>query len=85
MLSEPSVSIMSLHDTLLQASLTGVVLGGFTVVYFQVPWVTTSGPAITFGCQAAIVAFFILSIITTQLFGARWRERFPPPKTSRTM
>ncbi|KAF2429212.1 MFS general substrate transporter [Tothia fuscella] len=59
-------------------------VGGFCVVYFQVKWVTLSGPAVTFGCQAAIVAFFIVSIIATQLMGAKWRIRFPAPATSRT-
>jgi len=58
-------------------------VGGFCVVYFQVKWVAKSGPAVTFGCQAAIVAFFIISIIITQLFGGRWRKAYPPPVTSR--
>jgi hypothetical protein len=58
-------------------------LGGFTVVYFQVPWVTHNGPGITFGCQAAITAFFITSIIVTQIMGPSWRKSFPAPLTSR--
>lgn len=58
-------------------------VGGFCVVYFQVKWVAHSGPAVTFGCQAAIVAFFIISIIATQLKGASWRAKFPAPATSR--
>jgi hypothetical protein len=57
--------------------------GGFCVVYFQVKWVANNGPAVTFGCQAAIVAFFIISIIATQLKGASWRAKFPAPTTSR--
>jgi hypothetical protein len=59
-------------------------VGGFTVVYFQVKWVTMSGPAITFGCQAAVVAFFIVSIIVTQIKGSSWRQSFPPPQTGKT-
>lgn len=60
-------------------------VGGFCVVYFQVDWVMHNGPGVVFGCQAAIVAFFVLSIVVTQLKGASWRARFPAPVTSRTM
>jgi hypothetical protein len=60
-------------------------IGGFCVVYFQVNWVAHNGPAVTFGCQAAIVAFFIVSIIATQIKGGSWRMKFPAPVTSRTM
>lgn len=58
-------------------------LGGFCVVYFQVKWVHHNGPAVAFGCQAAIVAFFIVSIVVTQLKGENWRAKFPAPATSR--
>ncbi|KAF2454738.1 major facilitator superfamily domain-containing protein [Lineolata rhizophorae] len=59
-------------------------VGGFCVVYFQLDWVHHNGPAIAFGCQAAIVAFFIVSIIAVQLKGRQWRARFPPPVGSRS-
>ncbi|KAF2093009.1 MFS general substrate transporter [Rhizodiscina lignyota] len=59
-------------------------VGGFCVVYLQTPWVANNGPAVTFGCQAAIVAFFIVSIAATQKFGEKWRAKFPPPTGSRT-
>ncbi|KIW08474.1 uncharacterized protein PV09_01376 [Verruconis gallopava] len=59
-------------------------IGGFCVTYFQSDWAAKNGPAVTFGCQAAIVAFFILSIIATQVKGASWRIKFPAPQTSRT-
>lgn len=49
------------------------------MVYFQLQWVGKSGPAVTFGCQAAIVGFFIVSIITTQVMGEKWRRQFPAP------
>lgn len=58
--------------------------GGFSVSYFQLKWATKSGPAITFGSQAAIVGFFVISIILTQWQGPKWRKRFPAPATSRT-
>lgn len=38
-----------------------------------------SGPAVTFGCQAAIIAAAIASIIAVQVFGASWRRSFPVP------
>jgi len=59
-------------------------VGGFCVSYFQLKWALHSGPAVTFGSQAAIVGFFVLSIIATQVMGAKWRIKFPPPATSRT-
>jgi hypothetical protein len=54
------------------------------VTYFQLKWAIHSGPAVTFGCQAAIVGFFIVSIIAVQLKGPTWRVKFPAPATSRT-
>jgi hypothetical protein len=60
------------------------IIGGFCVTYFQIQWVHRSGAAVTFGSQAGITAFFIISIILVQVFGVQWRKRFPAPKTSRT-
>lgn len=56
------------------------VLGGFTVTYFQLPWVMRSGPAVTFGSQAGVIAAAVLSIVATQVCGKGWRARFPPEK-----
>ena len=56
------------------------VLGGFTVTYFQVPWVTKNGPAVTFGVQGGIIGIAVVSIIATQLFGRKWRVKFVPPQ-----
>ncbi|KZF25794.1 MFS general substrate transporter [Xylona heveae TC161] len=53
--------------------------GGFCVVYFQFKWVEHNGAAVTFGCQAAIVAGGFLGVIATQIWGPKWREMFPPP------
>lgn len=53
--------------------------GGFCVVYFQLDWVHKSGPAITFGCQAAICAGAFLFVVMAQVYGRKWRVRFPPP------
>ncbi|KAF2396118.1 MFS general substrate transporter [Trichodelitschia bisporula] len=54
-------------------------IGGFCVVYFQMKWVAASGPAMTFGLQAVIVAAFIGPVVLTQVKGAAWRRRSPPP------
>ncbi len=53
-------------------------------MWFQTQWIQRSGPAVSFGCQAAIVAFFVVSIIATQKFGEKWRVKFPPPNSSRS-
>ncbi|KAJ8610237.1 hypothetical protein MRB53_038640 [Persea americana] len=51
-------------------------IGGFCVVYFQVKWIASDGPAVVFGSQAGIVGAAIVSIVATQVFGMRWRKRF---------
>ncbi|KKY28798.1 putative mfs [Diplodia seriata] len=56
------------------------VVGGFTVLYFQLDWVHLNGPAVAFGCQAAIIAgAAIIGVVPTQLWGARWRAKWPAP------
>jgi hypothetical protein len=80
------LDIMPQHAALTAAWLNAFrTVGGFTVVYFQTPWIQRNGPAVTFGCQAAIVAGFIVTIIVTQLNGTWWRQRFAPPVTSRAL
>ncbi|KAK3689479.1 major facilitator superfamily domain-containing protein [Podospora appendiculata] len=67
------------------AALTGAwlnfwrVIGGFSVAYFQIQWVHRNGPAVSFGCQAAVIAGAAATIVATQIWGRRWRERFPAP------
>lgn len=53
--------------------------GGFSVTYFEAKWVMRNGPAVTFGCQAAIIVGTFVTIILTQVFGQKWRARFPTP------
>jgi hypothetical protein len=80
------LDVMPQHAALTSAWLNAFrTVGGFTVVWFDVQWVQRNGPAIVFGSQAAIVSFFIISILVTQWKGASWRQRFPPPVTSRTV
>ncbi|KAH8887308.1 MFS general substrate transporter [Thozetella sp. PMI_491] len=55
------------------------VIGGFTVIYFQIQWVHLNGPALAFGCQAVVIAGATVSVIVTQVYGRRWRARFPAP------
>lgn len=55
--------------------------GGFCVGYFQLKWIATSGAAVTFGCQAMVLGVaFLVGVVSTQVFGKRWRMRHPPPK-----
>jgi hypothetical protein len=53
--------------------------GGFCVTYFQTQWVAKSGAAVTFGVQAALIAFGFIFIVITQLMGRGWRIKFPAP------
>ena len=74
------LDVLPKHASLVAAwILQARVLGGFTVTYFQLPWVERNGPAVTFGVQAAIIAAAVASVVATQVFGGRWRGRFPPP------
>lgn len=69
-----------LHSSLAAAWINAWrVVGGFTVIYFLVPWVGLDGPGVSFGCQAAIIAASALTIVATQVYGASWRASFPPP------
>jgi len=52
-------------------------LGGFSISYFQVPWVSRNGAMQTFGCEAAVVAgLFLFVVPALQVKGAYLRERF---------
>ncbi|KAK0726124.1 major facilitator superfamily domain-containing protein [Lasiosphaeris hirsuta] len=67
------------------AALTGAwlnfwrVIGGFSVVYFQLQWVHLNGPALSFGMQAVVIVGATIAIIVTQIYGRQWRAKFPPP------
>lgn len=49
------------------------------MVYFQLKWVARDGPAVAFGCQGVVVAGSLLAVVATQIWGAKWRARFPAP------
>ncbi len=51
--------------------------GGFCVIYFQLKWVARNGAAVSFGCQAAILAASFGTIILAQIWGKWWRRRSP--------
>ncbi|OCL03956.1 MFS general substrate transporter [Glonium stellatum] len=53
--------------------------GGFCVVYFQLKWVARNGAGTSFGVQAAILAASSVSIVAVQLWGKRWRMKYPMP------
>ena len=45
-------------------------LGGFSIAYFQIAWVTKHGALQTFGCEAGIVAgLFVLIVPVLQIKG----------------
>ncbi|KAF1989245.1 MFS general substrate transporter [Aulographum hederae CBS 113979] len=79
------LDVMPQHAALASAWICAMrTVGGFCVIYFQTDWVANNGPAVAFGCQAAIVAGAIASIIATQVWGAKWRMKYPAPVGSRT-
>ena len=53
-------------------------LSGFTVGYFQLPWGKQSGFDVSFGVQAAIVAFGTCLLTVIYFFGERMRARGGP-------
>ncbi|AEO63852.1 uncharacterized protein THITE_2036335, partial [Thermothielavioides terrestris NRRL 8126] len=53
----------------------GRVVGGFSVAYFQMPWVHRNGPALAFGCQAVVIVGASLLIMVTQAWGRKWRVK----------
>jgi len=56
-------------------------VGGFCVNYFQLPWIKADGAATSFGLQAMIFGvLFIGSVVITQVFGKKWRAKYPPPR-----
>ncbi|KXX76302.1 Polyamine transporter 3 [Madurella mycetomatis] len=57
----------------------GRVVGGFSVAYFQMPWVHRNGPALSFGCQAVVIVGAAFAIVATQVWGRQWRAKFPMP------
>jgi hypothetical protein len=58
---------------------TDIFSGGFVVTHFNAQWVEKSGAAVAFGSQGAIIAGAFTSIIVVQIWGAKWRARFPAP------
>lgn len=57
---------------------------GFCVTYFQLKWIGATGPGVSFGCQAAIIAAaFVCGVVTTQVWGRKWRLKYPPPSVGK--
>lgn len=69
------------HHAMLASSVLNFwrTTGGFTVIYYQIPWIEAVGPAATFGTQAAICAAAFVFALLTQIYGESWRRRYPPP------
>jgi hypothetical protein len=57
--------------------------GGFIVNYFQVQWAQQNGAAASFGTQGGVVGAAWVLIILVQIFGKKWRERWPARHHSR--
>lgn len=52
-------------------------IGGFSIGYFQQPWVEAVGADASFGTQAAVVACAAVPVLILQFFGHRLRMRSP--------
>lgn len=50
--------------------------GGFSIGYFQSPWLQRFGADVSFGTQSAIVAVAAVPIVVLQLYGHKLRTRF---------
>lgn len=56
--------------------------GGFCVIYFQLKWIATTGPGVSFGLQAMVLGVaFLAGVVTTQIWGRKWRLKYPAPAT----
>lgn len=49
--------------------------GGFSVGYYQQPWLNLVGAQASFGTQAGIVGFALLPVIAAHVFGRRMRQK----------
>ena len=65
--------MVCLNLSLLPTAYTKIQTGGFSVSYFQAPWISRVGPGAVFGTQGAIVAFTIVVLITPTLLIGRKR------------
>ncbi|KAF4470718.1 monophenol monooxygenase [Fusarium albosuccineum] len=50
--------------------------GGFSVGYYQEPWLELVGADASFGTQAGIVAFAVIPVELARIYGGRLRRRF---------
>ena len=55
-----------------------IVIAGFSVGYFQMPWGVKSGFGLSFGIQAVIVAAATIIVAILQVYGGRLRAKGGP-------
>jgi hypothetical protein len=60
--------------------LPGVLVPSHQWLIVELQWATSLGAKASFGTQGAICFAAFLLVVCVQVFGRRWRERFPPPK-----
>lgn len=65
------------HATVVSAIINGWrTTGGFSVSYFQPPWIAKDGLAAVFGTQAAVVGACVILLITpVMIMGRRKAQR----------
>ncbi|KAH7152564.1 hypothetical protein EDB81DRAFT_757626 [Dactylonectria macrodidyma] len=51
-------------------------VGGFSVGYYQEPWLELVGANASFGTQAGIVAFAVVAVALAHIYGGRLRQKF---------
>ncbi|KAF5020983.1 hypothetical protein F66182_6995 [Fusarium sp. NRRL 66182] len=52
-------------------------VGGFSIGYYQEPWLERVGADASFGTQAAIVALSVIPIEIIRIYGGRLRRKYP--------
>jgi isoprenylcysteine carboxyl methyltransferase (ICMT) family protein YpbQ len=65
--------------TYFQTQVWVLVMIHTSIILICFQWVAKSGAAVTFGIQAAIIAFGFLFIIATQIMGRSWRAKYGAP------
>jgi hypothetical protein len=68
------------HATVVSAIINGWrTTGGFSVSYFQPPWIKKNGIAAVFGTQAAVVGACVILLITPVILMGRKKARQAGP------
>ncbi|BDD60329.1 hypothetical protein MAP00_005467 [Monascus purpureus] len=67
------------QSTLVSAIINGWrTAGGFSVGYFQPPWIAKDGTAVVFGVQAAVLVGMLILTVSPMIFLGRRKAKLQP-------